>query len=1044
MLEQIPSEARTVEGIRTLMKQLCEALDSLTEGVSLAAPDMVRAILAIRNEIVPVADERLTKCAELIRRGLRDEAVSYAAESPPLVEAATLLDFSGHPRSKIWLAKLTELTIPAPTMPRMDLVAALTLAQDQLDRLKPLLDRWRRMNLANAPLADRIALLGKLRKADPENELWFEVLNEHQKQRIPGLEREVDAATRARDDKRLKALVEEMRGDWIEPVPRRIYSSAKTALERFRGSRINRDLDAVANSLAAAHEARDLAAARTLRSDWQALIDEKGSFSVDDPRFKPALPAVEWVDAHARMETVSEELWNSLDSRPGGLRMRQQWVRSLERLGNEMEDLAEKLEGDADADAIERAHERIGRQRAQLDRDIRFRRMLMYVGIASTAAALGLTVWYFDDRARYDRSVEGALRDLRSAQKNVAGGVLQELPDFERSWAARISSNAEIGSLLAILRGELEQQNSRRKRLADALDKASGNLELAEESKRSSPLDAWPSAFAEASRSLADIDEAALAVTDQEQADAAQIRSSLDRLGKRLVGEADALCRIQIEGFDAELEKARELAALDNVAAAKILEAVRPAIAALREQVAAPAAAEAAVSHSVLRIASEPVVALLAPNGAMLRKAESISGILDSRRKFQQAIEELDRRLGHWPRYVDQLETIARVFGEFPEARDYARAAESKSQWSAVDAWQSFQPWLQRLDGATPDQAQETLTQFESLPAETKRLPMFQQFAQDVMPAVRQLADRDLNKLRTDLESWFSGYWVGELRFVVTTAENVSYYCLEGPQAGDPGFGYVSGRKDPDAGWPTKAERKKVEVVEPSPQSRLADNLRAAVRKTGLKGGIAVDQLFVTLMEALISADDMDAVPRLVTARKLVLLAKEFSRPWRKAGQSLESLLNDGEGGIPGVTIDQLWSFVPPTRERDAEYLVTRQKAQTILTNIGEGLRSVKDAIAKEKIVLAGQPTAQAALVGRLGRNDAGELVAVWQKSAPLTASVWRFPANSAAVVVGEVDNEGLIRFGVNPGPAGTPLFTMTTEATKQANVQQPASGREK
>jgi hypothetical protein len=1044
MLDQLPAEARTVDGIRQLMKQLCEALDALSEGVSKAAPDTVRALLAVRKEIVPVIDERLTKCAELIRRGLRDEAVSRAAEAPALVEAATMLDISRHPRWKIWLAKLTDLIIPSPPMPRMDLVAALTAAQDELVRLKPLLDAWRRTNLANAPLADRIALLGKLRKADPENELWFEALHEHQKQRVPGLEREVAAAINAQDDQRLGALVAEMEREWIDPVPARIVKAAQAALDTFRGGRIDRELAEVANSLAAAHEGRDLAAARTLRERWQQLVDDKGSFAADDARLVAALPAAEWVDAHARMEAASEELWNSLDSRPGGLRTRQQWVRSLERLGNEMEDLAEKLEGDADNEAIERAHERIDRQRAQLDRDLRFRRMMMYVGIASTAAVLGLVVWYFDDQARHDRSVQAALRDLRVAQEKVTAGLLNELPEFERSWPARIAGDPEVASLLAIVRADLDQQSSRRARLAAALEKARGSLQMAEEAKRTDPLETWPAAFAEASRSLAEIEEASLALTDQERADAVRIKSALDRLAKKLVGEADAACRSQIAAFDAELDKARELVADDAVAAAKTLEAVRLAITDLRERAAAGAVLGASKSHSPLRIASEQIVALLSPTGALPRKAESVDGLLASRRKFHEAVEELNRRLGDWPQYGDQLEAIARDFAQVPESRDFARAAESKSQWPAVDDWRAFQPWLQRLHTATPEQAKEVLAKFEALSAEAKALPMGQRVASDILPAVKQFAERDPDKLRADLESWFSGTWVGELRFVVKAGEDASYYCVEAPQERAAMFTYVSGRKDTDAGWPTQDERKNVQAVVPSPQWRLAETLRAAVIEAGQKGGTAVDRLFGTMIEAVVAAEDMDPIPRLVTARKFLLLATEYSRPWREAGRPLIALLDDGEGGIPGVTMDQIWSFVPPTRERDANYRVTKDKAEKLLLAINRGIVEVKAAIDREEAALKAPPTELFTLRGRLARNDAGDLVAVWRGPKPAKGQVWWFPASASGTVAGTVDAEGRIQLSPNPGPSGTPLFTIAAQSKTSTNGGQQAAGGEK
>jgi len=209
MQTELPEDARSVEAIRRLMTELCKALSALAEGVAKAAPDAVRELLVRRADVLPSIDERLVKVADLIRRGLRDEAIGYAVEPPGLVDAATLLDLSSNPRWGQWLAAITEQIIPEPAMPRMDLVATLVKAQDDVVRFKPMLDTWRRMNLANSPLRDRITMLRKFREVDPANELWFEALREHQKQRLMELEREIREATAQHDELRLAAIVEE-------------------------------------------------------------------------------------------------------------------------------------------------------------------------------------------------------------------------------------------------------------------------------------------------------------------------------------------------------------------------------------------------------------------------------------------------------------------------------------------------------------------------------------------------------------------------------------------------------------------------------------------------------------------------------------------------------------------------------------------------------------------------------------------------------------------------------------------------------------------
>ena len=253
---------------------------------------------------------------------------------------------------------------------------------------------------------------------------------------------------------------------------------------------------------------------------------------------------------------------------------------------------------------------------------------------------------------------------------------------------------------------------------------------------------------------------------------------------------------------------------------------------------------------------------------------------------------------------------------------------------------------------------------------------------------------------------------------------------------------YVTGQKDIAAGWPTKQCRKKPTSVAESPQSRLADVLRTEVRKVGASDASAVDQLFVDLLEVVADAKDVDPVPLLVTARRLVLLAQGYSRPWREAGQPLAKLLDDGQG-VPGVTIDELYSFIPPTREQDPVYQTTKQKSTNLLKQVKLGLASVKEAIAKERDVLRTPPVASFTLAGRLGRNDAGDLVAIWKGPFPPQGKVWWCPARGDLAVAGNVDDKGVFQPTPPSGSAGVPLFTMTSESKRANETKQQAAGRE-
>lgn len=910
-------------------------------------------------------------------------------------------------------------------MPRMDLVANLVQAQNDVVRFRPLLDTWRRMNLANSPLRDRIGMLRKFREVDPANELWFETLREHQKQRLMELERDIRAAANQRDEARLSSMVEEMQQDWIEPVPGRLKAAATTALEKFRSSRIDRDLDEVVATLVTAYDGRDLDAARELRQRWQSLVDEKGVLAADDPRLQAALPAVEWVDNHDRMREVSEEIWASLDSRPGGMRARREWVRSLGRLGNEMEDLAEKLAGEVDAEAIERGHERIGRVREAFERDEGFRRKLMYIGLGSAAAILAAAVWYVDDQIRFKETAEAAVREVTAMHAAIASGASMELPDFERKWPQRVVSHPVVASKITAAQVELRTQGQRRGRLAAAVAQLEKSRQLAEDAERPDPLAVWPVAFSEATRTLAEISDGRLAVTDQERAEVTRAVGAIDRLRRRFLGAADAEIRERVEALDADLERARATLSTDRPAAKQLLASASAGIAALRGRADAQAAPDSSKDYAGLRIVSPDQARILASDGPLAKKAAILDEMLTARERFDNALARLDSTLGDWATYSAELETISKTFKEIVEASDYGRAAERAPQWAAIDEWHRFVAKLSQLDRAAPARAAEVTAAFAALPEPVTNLPMARRFARDVMPAIGQLAERDTDAVRAELSRWFAGTWLGDLKFVVITDEDgpAQYYCLSPVAEGAAKFEAVTGSKGQDGVWPTKTVRSTVVSARPSPQSGLSEKLLKMCELNSFpSGGLALDQWVVVAVKQILAADTVDPLIRVLAARKCLLLASDLSRPVREAGRPVLAALDDGEGNVVGINADAFWSFLAPGQP---EYRLVAPKAQRLLDSIRDGLKPIEEAITRERTVLLEPAPENPKLVGRLGRNAKGDVVAVWKSGPPKPGAVWWVASGTELLQAGSVDADGRFRPAEKPGPAGTPLYVM-------------------
>ena len=171
----------TVDEIRLFTEGLRSAYEELLGGLAHTAADRVRdGVATYMSELLPHVGERLLKCQGLLRRGLRDEAIGYALEEPDLKVVASLLNLRrfGKDVYQDWMdASRAYGIVPLQPVPDM---RVLVDAEGEVAEIRPLLDRWRRLNIERAPLCDRISVLRELRGRDATNPVWFETLKQHE------------------------------------------------------------------------------------------------------------------------------------------------------------------------------------------------------------------------------------------------------------------------------------------------------------------------------------------------------------------------------------------------------------------------------------------------------------------------------------------------------------------------------------------------------------------------------------------------------------------------------------------------------------------------------------------------------------------------------------------------------------------------------------------------------------------------------------------------------------------------------------------------
>lgn len=1024
---------QTITELKKFADDFAKALDSLVEGVALVARDEVAEYLARYNELVPEVDQRLRFCAALLEKGLRHEALGYEADEPALLEAVTLLDLAGRPQWQRWIEVLKALGFPEPQMPKVEVAQELREAQDQTTRLKPLLDQWRRFNLMNAPLPARIATLRQLRKHDPNNEAWHDSLKLHERQRAMQIEADVKAAVAARDEQRLAGLAEELKAQWLEPPQQRIVKAVEGALAAIRGSRIDGEVAQVASGLAAALDARDLEAGQSLRDRWNGLIAAKGAFDADDANVLRALPAVEWVERHDRLDLLFAEVWQLLDARPQTREGRREWVRKLSRMRDEVEDLSEKLHDEIEQEPIERLRTRVARVAGELQREETGRRRLALITVAAvTSVVVGTVVTVVSVMRRREQvqqavaAVDAQLRKVEEAAVDPAELPAPTLTDW-------LVKEPVVAAKLSALQEAKRQETERRLGFAQEVAKVTDLIDGLAKKSDAGTLDPWPEPFVETTKRLTALQQANLAKTPADSAAVEKLAGRLQNAANRFQRAADDVFAGRVTALKDRLDRLRDSARGARDTVAEQLAAISTELRELRGLAGEAGAPGAAGAFAEQRRVSRGTALPLDPDQEIERAIAALRADMTELEKFQAAEKSLGESLGDWKRYAAALESISAEFNKQAAARDYAEAAKEAELWAGLEDWNRFTRDFRPLATLSADQARTLAAAMERVKERAGSLKTAAEFVAGHLPAVQSFAERDPDGIRDSLREWCGREWLGEIPFVVRLPEGETYYCLQKPEPGRRSFKYQRAWKEGDA-WPApkvqSVEELTPDMIQDSPQGKLGSALEAKeLVAMSTARGIAVDELLADMVLRIVNAVDVDPCVRMVNVRKLLSTAQKCSLPFQ--GPKVAALwakLDDGAGAIPDIAVADIAEFLDPDRDENPAYLKVKRFADRILADAAEVGKQLRESIRAERSRLEAAAPAEFICVGRIGRDVEGAFVAL-----PAKGSTWKkgqdllvVRPDGAMAVVGTGGEPG--RLELAPGGrviAGMPLFVL-------------------
>ena len=437
----------TLNDVVLTVRQIQSLLNSRTEPLEEELVDLANQ----HEEIVEEVRERLEKVEQLLSQGLRSEAIELAELDPNLNDILTTLDF---PELGPWNDLLESKGIQAVPVIPVEAAAELNDAYLASGSLEKLLQHYRTVSLARAPLPKRIAALRQLVTRDEQNPIWFQDLKDFERHRVKEIKGDLDQAAKSEDLATLAEIDRELSGtSWTIEVPQAIRQQARSSHTALRRKGALAELKTLSHELSDAYAEFDKPTARKLQQRFLAVQGIAG-LPENHPLLDVAGPALDWLQEEARTaasesehRTTVEEIESALD--------RKTTVEELEKLYHRAtrngHSLAPMLES------------RVAGRRDQLLSQAKLKRTVI---ISGTVAACGLAIAaivFLVQTASFNKAVAGhneQLGKLLSVAEET--GQLTPVDDYFKQIESENTSLLKTPALLG-RRQEFENLSSSEK-----------------------------------------------------------------------------------------------------------------------------------------------------------------------------------------------------------------------------------------------------------------------------------------------------------------------------------------------------------------------------------------------------------------------------------------------------------------------------------------------------------------------------------------------------------------------------------------------------
>jgi len=843
--------------------------------------DRVQELATNYKDACAEVNARLSRCAQLIRQGLRAEALHLAEAEPKLLTALQSLDF---PDRAAWLDVVGIYQLDAPPDLEHGISEHLSAAYTEHDPQRNLLRKHRKLALARAPLRERLSVIRELARVDSGNPIWDEDCRMYETARFKQIQAEAVAAARRGDASATDALERELLDEpWSSRPPRSLLQGVRQAAESLRQAAAKLMLPAAEVELNEAFSALDVARARAARASWIAQV-EAARLPLDHPMRERVEPALLWIDKEDLRE-----------------RHREAYRRAEAHLVEALDDPA------APADELERLFATLVRAEQDLldppGRDAltsRYRGRLAGLDLAASrrrrmlvgscvAATIGVGVMAVFLYRSFERSA-AERQAVESLDNALASGRLEDVEDLLAVFAKTRPEVLQSVGVLSRLPAVDEARAAESTRSHD--------LEQLVAEAESAPLTGQEPPSLDLARKLAK--------TDEEKRSIENLARRIDRRNRDLAVQVDAKLLPEFDAVSLELD-AIETAAAGSVAKAmnattSNVDVVRSSPEILRRIMTVSQRLEQAMPKS------GPLSQVAQARSARLRERLRLVGeevqFIGRETRSSEALTAAIRRLpADSAGYVSAVTERAVVFqGKAQQAElQKVLSDEERPVWESALKWAVYAgKWAEEPRPLGPDAARARIEFCQGFLKENPSCPNAQAlkvYLSYLEPIARRDAGDD--SLRDRLARLLSSPSIDPL-YMVT-------YRRPSSPSQDP-LRYYSSSKPPSRGTITHEFRVRSDgstrsftLVDDwitdrdlSPQSDVARKVKAALESGSLLS--EWDAGFTALARTTAADPKMDPICKLLLLRVILEAAAEGSQPFREAlGPSLKLLAKTDE-----------------------------------------------------------------------------------------------------------------------------------------------------